>query len=71
MTKPGLYLIKKTVTKTSVSRRIAISTSKLSELTLNDKTKLKSDELYLIALSFDADPCEILKKIYGQLKLAE
>ena len=71
MTKLGLYLTKKSVNKAAVSRRTGISTSRLSELTLNETTKLRADELYLIALAIDVDPCEILKEVCGNLKLKE
>lgn len=71
MTTLGMYLTKKSVKKASVSRRTGISASRLSELTLNDKAKLRAHELYLIALAIDVDPCEILKEVCGHLKLAE
>jgi len=69
MTKLGSYLAKKTVNKAEVSRRTGISTSRLSELTLNASTKLRADELYMIALAIDVEPCEVLKEVCGHLKL--
>ncbi|MBW1612602.1 MAG: helix-turn-helix domain-containing protein [Deltaproteobacteria bacterium] len=69
MTKLGTYLAKKTVNKAEVSRRTGISTSRLSELTLNPSTRLRADELYIIALAIDAEPCEVLKEVCGHLKL--
>jgi len=69
MTKLGLYLAKKSVNKAEISRRTGISTSRISELTLNSSTKLRADELYLIALAIDINPCEILKEVCGHLKL--
>lgn len=69
MTKLGLYLAKKSVNKAEVSRRTDISTSRLSELTLNQSAKLRADELYLVALAIDVDPCEVLKEVCGHLKL--
>jgi putative transcriptional regulator len=69
MTKLGLYLAKKSVNKAEISRRTGISNSRVSELTLNPSTKLSSDELYLIALAIDVDPCEVLKKVCGHLNL--
>lgn len=71
MTKLGLYLAKKSVNKAAVSRRTGISTSRLSELTLNETTKLRVDELYLIALAIDVDPCDVLKEVCKNLKLIE
>lgn len=69
MTKLGLYLAKKSVNKAEISRRTGISTSRISELTLNSSTKLRADELYLIALAIDVDPCEVFKEVCGHLKL--
>lgn len=69
MTNLGNYLTKKSVNKAAVSRRTGISTSRLSELTLNPKAKLRADELYLIALAIDVDPCDILKEVCGHQKL--
>jgi len=71
MTILGEYLTKKSINKAAVSRRTGISTSRLSELTLNETTKLRADELYLIALAIDVDPCDILKEVCGHLELAE
>ncbi len=71
MTKLGLYLARKTVNKAEVSRRTGISTSRLSELTLNESTKLRADELYLIALAIDVNPHELLDYVCGDLKLGK
>ncbi|MES2780514.1 MAG: helix-turn-helix transcriptional regulator [Bacteroidota bacterium] len=69
MTKLGNYLAKRSVNKSEVSRRTGISKPRISELTLNNATKLRADELYLIALAINADPCEILEEVCGHLKL--
>ena len=69
MTKLGRYLAKRSVNKSEVSRRTGISKARISELTLNTSTKLRADELYLIALAINVDPCEILKEVCGHLKL--
>lgn len=71
MTALGLYLAKKTVNKAEVSRRTGISTSRLSELSLKESAHLRAKELYLIALAIDVDPCEVLKEIYGDVRLEE
>ena len=71
MTKLGLYLARKTVNKAEVSRRTGMSTSRLSELTLNENTKLRADELYLIALAIDVNPHELLDYVCGDLKLGK
>ncbi len=69
MTKLGLFLAKKSVSKAEVARKTGISKSRISELTLNNSTKLRADELYLIALSIDVNPSELLEFICGDLKL--
>lgn len=69
MTPLGEYLIQKSVKKADVSRKTGISTSRLTELTRNEKTKLKDEEAYLIALAIDVEPGEILEKVFVNLKL--
>lgn len=69
MTSLGLYLAKKSINKAEVARRTGISKSRLSQLTSNDTTKLRADELYLIALAIDIDPGEMFKEIFKELKL--
>jgi len=69
MTALGLYLTKKSVNRAMVSRRTGISQARLSQLSSNESTKLRADELYLIALAIDIDPGEMLKEVFGDLKL--
>jgi DNA-binding Xre family transcriptional regulator len=69
MTELGLYLAKKSVNRSDVSRKTGISKTRLSELTNNTSTKLRVDELYLIALAIDVDPCEVLKEVCRDLEL--
>lgn len=69
MTRLGEYLAKKSVNKSEVSRRTGISKARLSELTLNDSTKLRADEIFLIALAIDVTPAELLEFVCKGLKL--
>ena len=69
MTRLGKYLAKKSVNKAEVSRKTGISKARISELTLNTSTKLRADELYLIAMAINSDPCELLQEICGHLKI--
>lgn len=71
MTQLGLFLTKKSVNKAMVSRRTGISESRLSQLSSNESTQLRARELYLIALAIDVDPCEVLKEVYGDVRLEE
>lgn len=69
MTELGLYLSRKSVNRSDVARKTGISKTRLSELANNTSTKLRVDELYLIALAIDVDPCEVLKEICKDLTL--
>ena len=69
MTPLGLFLTKKSINRAMVSRRTGISQARLSQLSSNESTKLRADELYLIALAIDIDPCELLMEVFKGLKL--
>lgn len=69
MTELGLFLAKKSVNRSDVARKTGISKTRLSELSNNKKTKLRADELYLIALAIDVDPCEVFNEICKGLEL--
>ena len=69
MTELGLYLSRKSVNRSDVSRKTGISKTRLSELSNNVKTKLRADELYLIALAIDVNPCEVLSIVCNELEL--
>ncbi len=69
MTFLGEYLTNKSINKAEVSRKTGITKSRLSLLSNKESANLKAEELYLISLAIDADPNEILQKMYGHLKL--
>jgi len=69
MTELGLYLSKKSVNRSDVSRKTGISKTRLSELANNSKTKLRVDELYLIALAIDVNPCEVMNEVCKEIQL--
>lgn len=69
MTELGEILSKKSIKKADVSRKTGISTSRLSQLSRNETTNLKVEELYLIALAIDVPPLELLQKVCKHLKL--
>jgi putative transcriptional regulator len=71
MTSLGLYLTKKSVNRAMVSRRTGISQARISQLSSNESTKLRADELYLIALAIDISPGEMFEEIFKDLKLEE
>jgi len=71
MTRLGEYLDKRSVNKSNVARRTGLSKARISELTTNPTTKLRADELYLIAKAIEVDPCELLDYVCGHLKLGD
>ena len=71
MTKFGEYLDKRSINKSSVYRKTGINKNRLSELSNNPTTRIKADELYLIALAINANPCELLEYVSGHLTLKD
>lgn len=69
MTRLGEYLGKKAINRAAVSRRTGISKTRLSELSNSTGTKLRADELYLIALAIEIDPCELLDFVCNHITL--
>ena len=69
MTELGLYFSKKSVNRSDVSRKTGISKTRLSELSNNSKTQLRVEELYLISLAIDVDPCEVLRIVCKDIQL--
>ncbi|MDD7913331.1 helix-turn-helix domain-containing protein [Polaribacter ponticola] len=69
MTEIGKFLNKKSVNKAEIARRTGISTSRLSELSLNESTRFTVQELYLIALAIDTKPAIVLEEVCKNLKL--
>ena len=69
MTKLGEFFIKRAVNKALISRKTGLNPSRLSELSINPKAKLRADELYLIALAIEANPCELLEYVSGHVQL--
>lgn len=69
MTRLGNYLERKAVNKSHISRRTGISKQRLSELSINENTKLRVDELYKIAVAIESNPCELLEYVCGHINL--
>lgn len=69
MTELGKYFKHKSVNKSEISRKTGISSARLSELSRNEKTQVRAEELYLIALALDISPIEIIEKLFGNLEL--
>lgn len=69
MTKLGEFLAKRSINRAAISRKTNINTTRLNELSNNDSAKLRVEELYLIALAIEVDPCELLKFVCGEVKV--
>lgn len=71
MTKLGEYLAKKSVNKSMVARKTGLSKARINELTMTTSSKLRLEEMYLIALAIDTDPCEMMHILCEGLSLIE
>jgi DNA-binding Xre family transcriptional regulator len=69
MTELGLFLSRRSINRSDVSRKTGINTTRLNELSNNSKTKLRVNELYKIALAIEVNPCEMLKEVCKDLVL--
>lgn len=61
MTKLGEFLEMKSVNRAGLSRKTGISTTRLSQLSNHESTRLQAEELYLISLALEINPNELLK----------
>ncbi len=69
MTRLGEYLAKRMVNRAGVSRKTGISKTRMNELANNKSTLLRADELYMIALAIEVNPCELLEFVCGHINL--
>jgi DNA-binding Xre family transcriptional regulator len=68
MTKLGVYLAQKSVNKSEVARKTGLSRARINELTLSESSRLRAEELFLIAMAIDVNPCDLLESLYGDLR---
>lgn len=71
MTKLGYYLGQRSVNKAEVARKTGLSTARMNELTLKERSKLRAEELYLIAMAINVKPAEMMEEMYHDLTLFE
>jgi DNA-binding Xre family transcriptional regulator len=71
MTRLGEYLDKKSINKAEIARRTGLNKTRITELTTLERAKLRVEELYLIALAIDVNPCDIMTYICSDLKLKQ
>ncbi|NER84504.1 MAG: helix-turn-helix transcriptional regulator [Leptolyngbya sp. SIO1D8] len=67
-TRLGEYLQSKAVNQSQIARRTGLSKQRVSKLSIDEKTRLKADELFLIALAIGGSPCELVEYICGHLR---
>lgn len=68
MTKLGEYLAQKSVNKSEVARKTGLTKARMNELTLNERSHLRAEELYLIALAIGVNPSELMEVLFSELK---
>lgn len=71
MTKLGLFLSQRSVNKSEAARKAGLSKARMNELTLNERSHLRAEELYLIALAIGVDPGNLLEYVCADLNPAE
>ena len=69
MTELGLFLSRRSINRSDVSRKTGINTTRLNELSNNPRTKFLVNELYKIALAIEVNPCDMLMEICKDIKL--
>ena len=62
-------MAKKSVNKADVARKTGLSTYRLSQLSINTKSHLRADELFLIAMAIETDPAELLAFVCKDISL--
>lgn len=71
MTKLGLFLAQRSVNKSEAARKAGLSKARMNELTLNERSHLRAEELYLIALAIGVDPGDLLEYVCSELNADE
>lgn len=71
MTKLGEYLAKKSANRAAIARKTKINTTRLNELSNRDSARLTTEELFLVALAIEVNPCELLDYVCSGVKLPE
>ena len=66
MTKLGIYLAQRSVNKAEVARKTGLTKARMNELTLNERSHLRAEELYLIALAIGVEPGELLEALLSK-----
>jgi hypothetical protein len=71
LTRLGEYLDGKSVNKATVARKTGLSKQRMGELTINENSKLRAQEVYLIALAIGVPPGELFDYVCAGTKLRD
>ena len=69
LTRLGTYFEKKSINKASVARITGLGKNRITAITTNETARLTAEELYLIALAVEENPCELLEYVCGHLRV--
>jgi len=69
MTEFGLFIASRSVSKARLARRTGLSPTRIRDLSFKDSARPMGFELYLVALAIEVEPAELLRKLYGELKI--
>jgi DNA-binding Xre family transcriptional regulator len=69
LTRLGTYFEKKSINKASVARKTGLGKNRITAITTNETARLTAEELYLIALAVEENPCELLEYVCGHLRV--
>lgn len=69
LTKLGEYFEKRSINKASVGRKTGLGKNRMTAVTTSETARLTADELYLIAIAIEVNPCELLEYVCGELTL--
>ena len=68
-TKLGVFFDTRSVDRALIARKMGISNQRLSEFSNNSNANLRADEVYLIAIALDMNPCSLLELLCKHLNL--
>lgn len=71
MTIFGLFISKKLISRTELSRKTGITENRMYNLCENEKTEIRGKEVHLIALALEMEPNEIHSILFPDVELPE
>ena len=68
MTKFGHFLNEKSLSRTLIAQKSGLTKQRISELAIKESSKMRADELYMIALAISMEPGDLLEALYSELR---